>query len=428
MPLSAQIIEKSEAKQTKKEGFTLGVLPVVAFDADLGLQLGALTNLYWYGDNYPRYRHSLYMEVSRFNAGTTLLRTYYDSPELIKSFRTTVDITWFNDLTMDFYGFNGRQSLFNKDFEDEDNTQYISRVFYKHKREMFRAMINLKKQFNEGSKWQWITGVTLFNMDISSVDIEHLNKKNNKPLPEVDLLYDKYKEWGLISDNEANGGLNTYIKAGIGYDSRNKESFATKGVWTELLVALAPKILSSNSTEYGKITLYHRQYINLMNEKLVFAYRIGAQHKLWGNTPFYLLPHWNSTVMTSATSQGLGGGKTMRGIRRNRIVGEGSILANAEIRYIFHSFNIGRNTVSLGCNLFGDAGMVTQKYKVDLTEVPVNERSLYFRNNDERPHYSAGLGFKAALNENFILSVEHGRAMDKNDGESGFYVTMNYLF
>lgn len=38
------------AQSEAKTGWTFGVLPSVAYDADLGFQYGALTNLYYYGD------------------------------------------------------------------------------------------------------------------------------------------------------------------------------------------------------------------------------------------------------------------------------------------------------------------------------------------------------------------------------------------
>ena len=49
-----------------KTGWNFGVLPSVAFDADLGFQGGALTNIYYYGDGsqYPEYIHSLYAEAA----------------------------------------------------------------------------------------------------------------------------------------------------------------------------------------------------------------------------------------------------------------------------------------------------------------------------------------------------------------------------
>ena len=100
----------------RKTGFSFGALPAIAYDNDLGFEYGVLTNLYWYGDGstYPRYNHSLYLEASRYVAGTYLLRSYFDSHTLIPGVRTTADITWFNDLTCDFTGFNGAESIYRR--------------------------------------------------------------------------------------------------------------------------------------------------------------------------------------------------------------------------------------------------------------------------------------------------------------------------
>ena len=49
-----------------RTGWNFGVLPSVAFDADLGFQYGALTNIYYFGDGstYPDYLHSFYAEAA----------------------------------------------------------------------------------------------------------------------------------------------------------------------------------------------------------------------------------------------------------------------------------------------------------------------------------------------------------------------------
>jgi len=43
-------LEKALKQDKIKKGWNFGALPVVSYDSDLGLQLGALTNLYHYGD------------------------------------------------------------------------------------------------------------------------------------------------------------------------------------------------------------------------------------------------------------------------------------------------------------------------------------------------------------------------------------------
>nr|WP_319399477.1 hypothetical protein [uncultured Carboxylicivirga sp.] len=420
-----------------KKGFTLGVLPAVSFDADLGFQYGGLTNLYWYGDgsNYPEYEHSLYVEVSKYTAGSTLLRAYYDSPISINKVRTTVDLTYFHDLAMDFYGFNGYQSVYNQAWEDDSSNDYVSRVFYRHHRSMFRVLTNFKGHIeSDYSPWEWIGGFTFFDFNINSVDIDKLNKNkdNDKILPDVPTLYDRYIDWGIIKQKEANGGRHLYVKGGLSFDTRDVLTNPSKGIWTELFVIYMPSMFSSYDNSYVRLNLFHRQYFSLTpKHNLIFAYRLGIQQKLSGDIPFYLLPHMASSILTSATSQGLGGAKTLRGISRNRVVGDGNLLANAELRWKMWRTKLFKQDFYLGSNYFMDMGMITQEYSTDLSEAQNqlgDAYSLFFKNSKDEPHMSYGLGLKGALNENFVLSAEYGIAVDKQDGTSGLYITLNYLF
>jgi hypothetical protein len=432
--LLAQIIHAQQDSAYIKKGFTFGLLPAVSFDADLGFQYGGLTNLYWYGDgsNYPDYDHSLYLEYSKYTAGSTLARLYYDSPALLKGIRTTADVTWFRDLAMDFYGFNGRDAVYNRDWEDDTSENYKSRVFYRHHREMFRIMTNFKGNINSNHPaWDWMAGLVYFDFNVGSVDIERLNKNKDEDefLPAIDGLYDKYVEWGIIAKDEAMGGRHAYLKAGIAYDTRDIIANPTKGIWTELFISYMPAFLSNQSGSFSRLNLFQRQYFSLTSSKnLIAAYRIGYQHKLHGTIPFYLLPHMASSVLTSATSQGLGGAKTLRGINRNRVVGNGSLMTNVELRWKMWRTTLFRQDFYLGTNYFIDMGLITQAYAINKSLVPDNEYNLYFNNESDKPHVSYGLGLKAALNENFVLSADYGIAASKQDGTSGLYITLNYLF
>ena len=57
-----------EKKEVEKTGFSFGGFPIVAFDQDKGLQLGALANIYDFGKGgwYPNPRQQLYVEASWF--------------------------------------------------------------------------------------------------------------------------------------------------------------------------------------------------------------------------------------------------------------------------------------------------------------------------------------------------------------------------
>ena len=52
----------------------------------------------------------------------------------------------------------------------------------------------------------------------------------------------------------------------------------------------------------------------------------------------------------------------------------------------------------------------------------------YFNFGAEGFHNSAGAGLHIAMNQNFILAIDYGRALNKQDGKSGFYVGLNFLF
>jgi hemolysin activation/secretion protein len=43
-------------------------------------------------------------------------------------------------------------------------------------------------------------------------------------------------------------------------------------------------------------------------------------------------------------------------------------------------------------------------------------------------HMSAGAGLKIAMNENFIISVDFAKALSKQDGNTGLYIMLGYMF
>ncbi|MBQ3634159.1 MAG: BamA/TamA family outer membrane protein [Bacteroidales bacterium] len=413
-----------------KTGFSFGVLPAVSYDSDLGFQYGLLTNLYWYGDGskYPQYEHSLYLECSRYAAGTMLARAYYDSPVLLSgisdNLRLTADVTWFRDLLMDFAGFNGRQSVYNERWTDSDDSEYKTRVFYNHHRTMFRTMATVRGDIPERHLY-WLAGITFFNMDIEGVHRDELKRSTPEGVP---TLYELYCKYGVIREEEKDGGADAFIRASIGVDLRDSEAFPTKGVWSEMSVAAAPGFMSKKTDGFLRLTLFHRQYFRLGSDNRVFAVRLMAQNRIAGRVPFYLLPHITTATLGSATSQGLGGAKTMRGVARNRIVGDGVAMANVEYRWILKRFQWLGAQWAVGTNIFGDFGITTQDYKVDMAGVPDEERSMLFRTGDDCIHSSVGMGLKLHFNTNFIVSCDYGKPLRKDDGTKGLYIQLNYLF
>ena len=417
-----------------KTGWNFGAIPTITFDTDQGFQYGAAVNFYNFGDgtSFPKYKHSLYFEISHFTKGSGIYRFYYDSESLLPGIQVTTDLSYLPDQAYDFYGFNGFESVLNKTWEDQNNPDYKTRMFYKYQQKIFRFKTDLQGKFSDSS-FGWVAGFNLLDYKSASVDIAKLNKGKSESdkLPPVNLqpgLYEKYIQWGLISQQEASGGFIPELKGGIVFDTRDNKPNPMKGVWTEFVIAIIPKFLGAESG-FSKLSVTHRQYFTLIKDDLSFGYRLNWQQTLNGHVPWYYQPQIISSVMTGASSTGLGGAKNLRGIRRNRIVGDGYILGNMELRWKFSRFKWINQNFYLALNSFIDLGQVTKKIDTGNLNFPTSEiLSDYFNKEAEKFHTSYGAGLRVVMNYNFVIAMDYGIATNKQDGDSGVYIGLNYLF
>ena len=431
--LSLGLFSQTEKKdELIKKNWNFGALPAVTFDTDLGFQYGALVDIYNYGDGsrYPKYNHKLYFEVSRFTKGSGINRIYYDSDQLIKGLQTTFDLSYLSDMAYDFYGFNGYEAVYKADWADDTSEDYKSRMFYKYDRKLFRFKGDIQGKLS-GENFRWITGWNFQNFKVGSVNIDKLNKgkDDEEKLPTIAKepgLYEKYQDWGIISGDEVDGGFVPTFKGGIVFDTRDNQPNPMKGVWTEAVIEASPKILGAESS-FSKLSLTHRQYFTLVPDNLSLVYRLAYQTTLGGTVPFYYQSQVITSLLTGATSEGLGGASTIRGILRNRVIGDGIFYGNVEARWKVVRFNFIKNNFYIGLNGFTDFGRVTKK-------IPVNPNPTfglpgdYIKRAAEKMHYSYGAGLIIAMNENFVIAMDYGMAADKQDGKSGFYMGLNYLF
>jgi len=427
-----------------KKGWNFGGLPVISFDSDLGFQYGVLGSIYHYGDGsrYPEYDHYFYVEASRYTKGSGILRFAYESDRLIKNVRFNFDISYMPDDAYDFLGFNGYESVYNQVWTDPDNENYRTRAYYKLKRDLFRTRADFQGSLGIDNL-NWSSGIEYYKLKISSVDIDKYNegKSDSELLPSVDSmpgLFENYQDWGLIDSKTNEGGNVLGLKVGLIYDSRDTRAHPTKGIWTEAGLFYAPSFLNDVDKGYLKFYLTHRQYFSIVKKRLTFAYRVGYQTGIVNDAPWYTQQFIITSQLRGGSSEGLGGGKSLRGIKRNRVVGDGVLYGNLELRWkvVFFKF-IGQNFY-IGLNGFVDGGQVVKliptKDQVDALPsengliYPPFDKSDYFDLGAESLHTSFGAGLRIAMNENFIIAVDYGRVISDKDGGSGIYIGLNYLF
>jgi hypothetical protein len=144
-----QAQEKDSANIVKdniKKGLNLGCLPDLSYSSDVGFEYGGLINIYDYGDVkiYTRYKHSLFIELSRSTKESGINQIKYDSEFLIPKIRVSAEASLFTEQALNFYGFNGYQGIYNADFEDKSSPNYISEMYYRYRRTETRLIADFQ--------------------------------------------------------------------------------------------------------------------------------------------------------------------------------------------------------------------------------------------------------------------------------------------
>ena len=432
-------------KEIVKTGYNFGPLPAVAFDADKGFQLGALLNIYDFGDGstYPNTRQQWYFEASFFTKGSQLYVVSYDNRFWIPGVRFSTALHVTNEKAMDFYGFNGYQSYF--DFEKVDAGKKSDDMYlYTPKYRLNRLAALFKADF-VGKIGQtplsWEAGYHLSYYKQGAINREKINKNKdeNKMFPDDEkTLFEQYRDWGIIKDSEADGGLNSSVRFGMMFDTRDKEGAPSRGVWAEAHVMLAPKWLGTTNPYY-RYSATFRHYVPIVSkDRLTFAYRLNYEGTFGKTAPYYALPYM-TTMGATYDRDGMGGFRTVRGIMRNRVQGLDMATYNAELRWRFVQFTLWKQNIAFGLNVFSDGTMVTKGYDMsfgrdkEMFAEAYKEYLAYKKLGTEkdRPHITLGGGFRFIMNQNFIVCLEYGKPVGKlakQDGNGAFYINTGYLF
>lgn len=431
----------SAQEKEVKPGWKLdGILPAVSFDSDLGFQYGVLFELMNHPDpvaNPDLFDHT-YTEVSRYTKGSGVYRFMFESNHLIPGVEFISDLSYLPDLANQFYGFNGYESVFNKDWMDDESADYRSAMVYRFQRDQFRFRTDFLGRLS-GDNLKWTAGFTFQNFKIGSVNIDKLNKgRKGDPLPSVSEepgLFEVYRDsLGLVSENEADGGWVNTLKAGLVFDSRDNRPNPMKGIWTETGIEIAPKFMG-NDWGFSKFYITHRQYFTLVENDLSFAYRVHYQITLSGDTPFFYQSQVLTYRLTGQSSEGLGGSSSLRGVLKNRVIGDAFVLGNVELRWKPVHFTLLKKASYLGLNLFYDLGKTTKGISLpDNLQSRFNSEMSGYNFNDffnpgaEKFHHCAGISIMPVWGQNFVVAIDIGKSFNEQDGNIGFAFGLNYLF
>ena len=372
--------------QERATGLEVGALPALNYDSDEGFGYGALAELYFYGDGtIEPYRWTLQPEVFLTTEGRRDFTLFLDAPGLLPhSWRFDVFLGSQKQIAAPYYGI-GNDAPFDESLASEDGP---NPYFYRFGRTRQSLTVNLQHTLASASLRVLLGGGAV--------------RTNVIPVPQGEgtTLYAQQASAAESSE------WSNYLRAGLIWDTRDRETGPRRGTWTEALVQRVDKALGSESS-FTRWTVTDRRYFPL-GARLVFAHRILLQG-VGDSAPIHELHR----VQTSFKErEGLGGAKTLRGVLMNRFVGRGLLVWNAELRWRAADFRLLHRPFHVVLSAFLDQGRVW--------EGGPRIEELF-----SDLHRGYGGGVRLGMGENFVVAVDLGTSE-----ETGlpFYIGLGYLY
>ena len=338
-----------------------------------------------YGDGgYAPYRFTIQPTVFLTTGGRRDFTLFFDAPHLLPTgWRIAVDLGSEKQIASPYYG-PGNESVYDEDLEDAEG-QY----FYRFGRTRRRAAFNLQRSLGD------LPLRVLMGAGIARTSID------SQPEDAVETLLRRDYAGRVIPH-----GWSNHVRMGLVWDTRDRETGPRTGTWTEILVPGVPEFLGSE-TGYLRWTFADRRYFP-MGDRLTFANRFLIQN-IDGVAPFY-----DQYVVQSSfkAQEGLGGAQTLRGIPKNRYVGKGMFLWNAELRWRAHEFKMVGRSFRLVLTGFVDSGRVWAD-------------GLEWESLVTDLHTGVGGGVRVGVGENFVVAVDMGHS---SEATAPFYIGLGYLF
>lgn len=406
-PLQAEDRVPAISKEGVKTGMMYMPLPVFYFNTDKGAMFGLMLSVYNFGngEHYPNTISNIDILAQYSTKGSLETSVKYDNKYMFGDTRLIANVAYKHDKCYQFYGFNGYTSFFDGN---------ASKTFYYIDRTNILAEVNILRNFNDKLKWK--LGYSFNYFENKNADLDNINRgKSENDQFHGETLYEKYRKWGLIPESPTDGGVVSKINLGLRYDTRDQEAAPQSGIFAEADLELAPTFIGTKHS-YSKYEINWRQYVPLLKERLIFAYKLDYMGTLGKNVPYYAIPAVNS----------------VRGMLINRIQSPDIAFGNAELRYLFPAVKIFKQNIAFGLNTFFDTAKATRAYGMTFkgNEQYRQEFEQYLSmGSKEKWHNAAGAGFQVLVNRNFIMRFEYGVPFDKQDNYGGsFYLTGAYHF
>lgn len=382
-PASAQEEADSSRGPT---GFEFTGVPALSYDADEGFGYGVLLELYHYGEGEVKpYWFTIQPKIVRSTGGRRDYVLFFDAPQLPTGrWRTTAHAGYEHQITSPYYGYGNRAAYRPSAAEGENPYFYRFGLRRRHVSvNMQRTIADLPLRMLGGVRGSYATVTPVPKDEGTTLLARHLEQHGG-----------------------TTKGWSNSLRVGLVWDTRNRETGPHRGSWSELLIRRVDEILGSVAG-YTRWTLTDRRYIPLASD-ITFANRLLLQ-QAYGEAPFYDL----YVVESSYKRQyGLGGAETIRGLLKDRYLGKGLFVWNAELRWRVMNFQLFDHSFHTVLSGFVDSGRVWEN-RLDPGELFSNL------------HHGVGGGFRIGMGENFVVALDIGYGTEAG---MRIYTGTGYLF
>jgi hypothetical protein len=377
------------AQAPVRTGWEIAGLPTVNYDSDEGFGYGATAEIYNYGGGgLLPYRYTIQPDLQFTTMGRRDASVFFDAPHLIGGgWRMDAYAGYEHHVATPYYGL-GNRSEYLPAREAQPNP-----YFYRFTRTRAQVRVNLQRAVGK------MPVRVLFGAGAGRTDADPTPRDEGTTLLAQQIA-------AAPASAPQLAGWSNWVRAGVVYDTRDREVGPRRGMWADLIVQRVDRSLGSD-WNYWRVTLTDRHYFPVA-ERITLAQRVLLQ-TVAGDAPFFDL----TTIQSSFKPQeGLGGSKTLRGVPKNRFTGRSLVLSNTELRWRAADFRAAGRPFHLVTSAFVDAGRVWEE------ELQVGEIASGL-------HVGVGGGLRVGMGENFVVALDVGHS---RQATAPFYIGLGYLF
>jgi hypothetical protein len=365
-------------------GTRVSALPALNYNSDEGFGYGAIGGVYGHGDGgVDPYYWAVEPLIFFTTNGRRELRVFTDFPYVLhRRLRVSGLVLWDRDCCEPYYGL-GNATMYDPTLADPDTGPN----YYTYLRERVTGLVDV--QWRAIGPLRVLLGYAAHHMSASSRSLATRFAADSTA--------------GVFPADDG-ATVSAGLKLGLVLDTRDQERDPRRGIWVDALMWRGMPVLGSDRT-FTRWTGTFRGYLPV-TDGLNLAVRVLGE-TVTGDMPLAMLPDMGSSLGDLTE---LGGGRTIRGVFRARLLDRRRGFTNLEARWRGGRFGVLGQELRPGLVAFFDAGRVWSPGE-----------SLTLRDLK----WGAGGGGRLIWGDAFIVTVDvaYGR-------EAGvqFYVDVGQLF